>query len=52
MQAAEQEEEKHEEALDQLPQQPNLGLVPPGGGPNVIGNIEEVSQEQSEIAGT
>ena len=52
MQDAEQEEEKHEEAFVQLPQQPNLGLVPPGGGPNVIGNIEEVSQEQSANAGT
>ena len=51
MQDAAQEEEKHEEALDQLAQQPNLGLALPGGGPNVIGNIEEVSQEQSEIAG-
>ena len=52
MQDAEQEEEKHEEALGQLAQQPNLVLVPPGGGPNVIGNIEEVSQEQSANEGT
>ena len=52
MQDAEQEEEKHEEALDQLVRQPNLGLVPLVGGPNVISNIEEVSQELSEIAGT
>ena len=52
VQDAEQEEEKHEETEDQLAQQPNLGLVPLGGGPNVIGNIEEVAQEQGEIEGT
>ena len=52
MQDAAQEEEKREEALAPLAQPPNLGLALPGGGPNEIRNIEEVSQEQSEIAGT
>ena len=51
MQEAEQEEQKHEEAKDEPAQEQHLGAVSHASAPNVIGNVEEVSQEQSHHEG-